>query len=99
MGALAYLCAACCARRRVFQSTPTDLKEAGLYSPIAIAFHEQPFREVSLALAGQRLGAIMPSMLQNARMRFRKISGFKLSQQQDILQDVSMQELPREAAA
>ena len=52
-----------CGRYRFFQSTPTDLIANGLYSEIAMAFHEKPFREVSLALACQKLGATVQSEL------------------------------------
>eukprot|EP00308_Calcidiscus_leptoporus_P012910 CAMPEP_0119403930 /NCGR_PEP_ID=MMETSP1334-20130426/143636_1 /TAXON_ID=127549 /ORGANISM="Calcidiscus leptoporus, Strain RCC1130" /LENGTH=223 /DNA_ID=CAMNT_0007427881 /DNA_START=509 /DNA_END=1177 /DNA_ORIENTATION=- len=42
---------------RFFETTPEDLVEGGLYADIAVAFHEEPFRQVSLALAARKLGA------------------------------------------
>ena len=41
----------------MFQTTPQDLIDDGLYKSIAIALHEMPHREVSLALVAQACGA------------------------------------------
>jgi len=50
-----------CAFGRFFETTPEDLVSAGLYSDIAVAFHEEPFRQVSLVLAAQKMGAVADS--------------------------------------
>ena len=36
-----------------FNTTPQDLIDEGLYKTIAVALHEMPHREVSLALVAQ----------------------------------------------
>ena len=63
VGSAAQPCGVC----RFFQSTPNDLIVNGLYHPLAVPFHDQPFREVSLLLAGKQLGASCP--LKMARLR------------------------------
>ena len=59
---------------RFFDTTPSELISSGLYNQIAVAFHEHPFREVSLALAGQKLGAHVSSRAESARSVVRKAS-------------------------
>jgi len=51
-----------CEFGRFFSTTPGALISAGLYSDIALAFHEQPHREISWALAGCKLGATRRSI-------------------------------------
>lgn len=46
-----------CEFAQMFQTTPQDLIDDGLYKSIAIALHEMPHREVSLALVAQACGA------------------------------------------
>jgi len=47
-----------CEFGRLFSTTPEDLIKDDLYSEIALAFHEQPHRQVSWALAGRKMGAV-----------------------------------------
>ena len=47
-----------CAFDFFFQSMPPNHVASGVYSSIAVAFHDGPFREVSVALAAEKLGAV-----------------------------------------
>lgn len=44
-----------CEFGRFFSTTPNDLIKSGIYSQIAIAFHANPFRRVSLSIAAHKL--------------------------------------------
>jgi len=46
-----------CEFAELFQATPTELLDAGLYSSIALVMHPAPHRVISLALVAQALGA------------------------------------------
>ena len=43
--------------RRLFQTTPHDLVQDGMYKKLAVALHPNPFFAVSLALLAKSLGA------------------------------------------
>ena len=56
-----------CEFARFFHTTPEDLVAAGLYSQIALAFHEQPFRhelkvdETGIVVASNSFASIFSS--------------------------------------
>lgn len=45
---------------RFFSTTPQMLISGGLYDKLAVAFHAEPYRQVSLALVAKALGAAPP---------------------------------------
>ena len=65
-----------CEFAQMFQTTPQDLIDDGLYKSIAIALHEMPHREVSLALVAQACGA-KPSKTKQRPRTFQLARGLK----------------------
>ena len=52
-----------------FSTTPQDLIHEGVYRTIAVAYHPEPFRQVSHALAAKVLGAVQSSRRLRRKMR------------------------------
>ena len=46
----------------IIRSTPQPLKDAGLYTPIAVPWHPAPFRSVSIQLLAVTMGASLKAV-------------------------------------